>query len=243
MPGTKTNERPGTRAVLRHSRMSPYKAREVLDLVRGRPVGEALEILKLCERDAAIPIAKLLVSAVANAEHNDQMDPDELFVSACFADEGVTMKRWRPRARGRATRIRKRACHVTLIVSRLPEDKLERLAARRSASLTERRSKRVAASRRAKSGADSGKNEAQADSEKSSASVSEDSGSDEMELNESAESEASTEAEGASASAEAETTVDESSESPADEGETEHLETGTVEDGATEGDPEDGKDV
>ncbi len=150
MAGTyvKTNERPGTRAVLRHSRMSAYKAREVLDLIREVPAGEALEILRLSGRDAAIPIAKLLASAVANAQNNDMLDPDELYVATAYADESVTMKRWRPRARGRATRIRKRTCHVTLVVSRLPEDKIARLSARREAIVAERRSRRVAASRK-----------------------------------------------------------------------------------------------
>ena len=113
MAGTKTNEREGTRAVLRHARVSPYKAREVLNLIRNLPVGEAEDILRFSERDVAIAIGKLLRSAVANAENNDQQDPEDLFVSACFADEGTTIKRWRPRARGRATRIRKRTCHIT----------------------------------------------------------------------------------------------------------------------------------
>ena len=77
------------------------------------------------EREAAEVIGKVLASAVANAAHNDQQNPEELYVSACYADEGATMKRWRPRARGRATRIRKRTCHITIIVSRLPADQLE----------------------------------------------------------------------------------------------------------------------
>ncbi len=122
MPGPKTNEREGTRAVLRHARVSPYKVREVLDLVRDKPVGEAADILRFTERDAGILVGKVLDSAVANAEHNDGLDPEELYVSACFADEGTTIKRWRPRARGRATRIRKRTSHITVIVSRLPEE-------------------------------------------------------------------------------------------------------------------------
>ena len=75
-------------------------------------------------------IGKVLASAVANAAHNDQQNPEELYVSACYADEGTTLKRWRPRARGRATRIRKRTCHITIIVSRLPDDRLERRRAR-----------------------------------------------------------------------------------------------------------------
>jgi large subunit ribosomal protein L22 len=122
----KTNERPGTRAVVRHVRMSAYKARVVLDLIRDKDVQTADEILKFSERDAAIVIRKALRSAVANAEHNDEQIADDLYVSACFADEGKTLRRFRPRARGRASRIRKRTCHITVIVSRLPEDRLER---------------------------------------------------------------------------------------------------------------------
>ena len=108
MPGVKTNEVPGTRAVLRHYRMSAYKARQVLDLIRGRDADRAEEILNATPREAARVVGKVLASAVANARNNDQLDPDELYVSACYADEGTTLKRWRPRARGRATRIRKR---------------------------------------------------------------------------------------------------------------------------------------
>ncbi len=148
MPGVKTNEVPGTRAVLRHYRMSAYKARQVLDLIRGRDADRAEEILNTTSREAARVVAKVLASAVANARNNDQLDPDELFVSACYADEGTTLKRWRPRARGRATRIRKRTCHITVIVSRLPEDKLERRRARNAAETAGLRSRRVAASRR-----------------------------------------------------------------------------------------------
>jgi large subunit ribosomal protein L22 len=148
MAGTKTNEREGTRAVLRYARVSPYKAREVLDLIRNKPVGEADDILRFSERDVAILIGKLLRSAVANAENNDQLDPEDLFVAACFADEGTTIKRWRPRARGRATRIRKRTCHITIIVSRLPEEKLARLRSQRQAERGARRARRVAGARR-----------------------------------------------------------------------------------------------
>ena len=149
MPGPKTNEREGTRAVLRFARISPYKVREVLDLIRGKPVGEAEDILRFTERDAGIPVTKLLRSAIANAETNDSQDPEELYVSACFADEATTIKRWRPRARGRATRIRKRTSHVTIIVSRLPEHQLVRLQARRQAEQAARRARRVAGARRA----------------------------------------------------------------------------------------------
>jgi large subunit ribosomal protein L22 len=149
MPGFKTNEREGTRAVLRHARVSPYKVREVLDLVRGKPVHEAEDILRFSERDAAFVVGKVLHSAVANAENNDELEPEELFVSACFADEGTTIKRWRPRARGRATRIRKRTSHITVIVSRMPDQQLQRLQARRRAEQLAQRARRVAGARRA----------------------------------------------------------------------------------------------
>jgi large subunit ribosomal protein L22 len=148
MPGLKTNEREGTRAVLRHTRISAYKVREVLDLVRGRPVHEAEDILRFSERDAAFTVGKLLQSAVANAQNNDDLEPEELYISACFADEGTTIKRWRPRARGRATRIRKRTCHITVIVSRMSEGRLERLQAHRRSEQLAQRARRVAGARR-----------------------------------------------------------------------------------------------
>jgi len=147
MTATKTNERPGTRAVHRYCGMSASKARQVLDLIRGQDVQRAAEILTGTEREAAEIIGKVLTSAVANAAHNDQQNPEELYVSACYADEGATMKRWRPRARGRATRIRKRTCHITIIVSRLPADQLE-LRRRRMEAVSANRSRRVDASRR-----------------------------------------------------------------------------------------------
>lgn len=127
------------RAVARHVRVSPYKIREVLDLIRGHEVQRAQDLLRLCERDAALVVGKLLASAMANAEHNHALVTDELFVSACFADEGPTLKRWRPRARGRATRIRKRTAHVTVIVSRLPESELRQRRAQRAQAATGRR--------------------------------------------------------------------------------------------------------
>lgn len=147
--GTKTNERPGTRAVVRHVRMSAYKAREVLDLIRGEHVADADDILAFVERDAAIVIRKALASAVANATNNDGQDPQALYVSACFADEGPTLKRWRPRARGRASRIRKRTCHITIIVSRMSDDELARREAKATAAPGGRRSaQRATAARR-----------------------------------------------------------------------------------------------
>jgi large subunit ribosomal protein L22 len=147
MTGTKTNEQPGTRAVHRYCPMSASKARQVLDLIRGEDVQRAGEILTGAEREAAELVGKVLSSAVANAAHNDQQNPEELYVAACYADEGMTMKRWRPRARGRATRIRKRTCHITIIVSRLPAERLE-LRRRRMEAVSANRSRRVDASRR-----------------------------------------------------------------------------------------------
>jgi large subunit ribosomal protein L22 len=153
----KTNERPGVRAVHRHAGFSAYKAREVLDLVRGKSVSEARTILEFCNREAADVVVKVLDSAVANAGNNNDIPPEELFVAACYADEGPTMKRWRPRARGRATRIRKRTCHITVIVGRYSQTELdkirERLAGkgRTSSDAAASRARRVARSR---SGAD-----------------------------------------------------------------------------------------
>jgi large subunit ribosomal protein L22 len=156
--GVKTNERPGVRAQARYIRVSPYKARQVLDLIRGQHVGRALEILEFSERDAAKLILKTLESAIANAEHNNGIPADELYVSACFADEGPTLKRFRPRARGRAGRIRKRTSHITVIVSRLSAEELQALREREATSgrargnraAAEARRERVARSRQAK---------------------------------------------------------------------------------------------
>jgi large subunit ribosomal protein L22 len=152
MVGVKTNERPGTRARASYVRSSAYKAREVLNLIRGKSCADAQDILAFSDRDVARPIGKVLDSALANAEHNDGLDADELYVSACYADEGPTLKRWRPRARGRATRIRKRTCHITVIVSRYDPETLENVRARQSqrgVAAAEARRRRVARSRAA----------------------------------------------------------------------------------------------
>ena len=146
MPGPKTNEREGTRAVLRNTRTSAFKIRPVLDLVRNKPIGEARDILRFCERDAADLVGKLLDSAIANAEHNDGLVAEELFVSAAYADEGRTYKGFRPRARGRAGHLRKRSAHITVIVSRLPEDRLGVVKARAERNEANRRARRVAGS-------------------------------------------------------------------------------------------------
>lgn len=152
MVAAKTNERPGTRARASYVRCSAYKVREVLDLIRGLGCTEAQDVLTFCERDAARPISKLLQSALANAAHNDGLDSDDLYVSVCYADEGPTLKRWRPRARGRATRIRKRTCHITVIVSLYDAETLEQIRAaesRLSAGTSEARRRRVEQSRAA----------------------------------------------------------------------------------------------
>ncbi|MDQ3947042.1 MAG: 50S ribosomal protein L22, partial [Actinomycetota bacterium] len=116
---------PETKATLRYLRTSAYKVREVLALIRGLPVDEARHALTFCERSVARDVLKVLNSAVANAEHTLDLPADELYVSVAYADEGPTIKRWRPRARGRATRIRKRTTHMTIVVARFSDDQLQ----------------------------------------------------------------------------------------------------------------------
>ena len=160
MPGVKTNESPAkarktgqrgpadqtTHAYAHYVRTSAWKVRVVLDLIRGHDVAEAANILRLCERDAAHDIAKVLHSAVANASHNDGVPAEELYVSACFADEGPTIKRFRPRARGRTGQILKRTCHITIVVGRLP-DALLTAARNQSAEAAANRARRTAGAR------------------------------------------------------------------------------------------------
>ncbi|MGD9702780.1 MAG: 50S ribosomal protein L22 [Acidimicrobiia bacterium] len=150
---TVTGERTGTRASARYYRSSAYKAREVLNLIRGLDVRRADEVLQFTDRDVSNIIRKVLASAVANAQHNEEQDPDELYIRACYADEGPTLKRFRPRARGRASRIRKRTSHITVIVDRMTDDMLARRQAKDSARQQSGRAGRVtgsAASRRAR---------------------------------------------------------------------------------------------
>ena len=125
-----------TRATLRYDQSSPTKVRQVLDLIRGLDVAEAREILRFSQRGASEEVAKLLDSAIANAEHNDHIASDELFVSPAWANEGPTAKRFRPRARGRGTRIRKRTSHITIEVSRYSDDELRRAFRARTAAGT-----------------------------------------------------------------------------------------------------------
>jgi large subunit ribosomal protein L22 len=104
------------RASARYLRVSPRKARRIIDIVRGTKVTEALDVLRFDEHAASEDIYKVVASAVANAEHNQRLDPDSLWISEAFVDEGPTLKRFRPRAQGRAYRIRKRTSHVTVVV-------------------------------------------------------------------------------------------------------------------------------
>jgi large subunit ribosomal protein L22 len=107
---------PGARAIARHVRISPSKARRVVNLVRGLPAKEALTVLQFAPQAASEQVYKVLASAIANAENNERLDPDALLVSEAYVDEGPTLKRFRPRAQGRAYRIRKRTCHITVAV-------------------------------------------------------------------------------------------------------------------------------
>jgi large subunit ribosomal protein L22 len=113
---------PTATARARYVRVSPTKARRVIDLLRGLPAQDALNTLKFAPQDVSEQIYKVVASAVANAEHNSQLDPDTLFVSEAFVDEGPTLKRFRPRAQGRAYRIRKRTSHITVVVEARPLD-------------------------------------------------------------------------------------------------------------------------
>ena len=108
------------RAVARYVHMSPTKVRRVVALIKDRPVQEALDILRFSPQAAAQPLFKVVASAAANAENNLDLDPDTLVVAAAFADEGPTLKRIRPRAQGRAYRIRKRTSHITVEVESVP---------------------------------------------------------------------------------------------------------------------------
>ena len=141
----------GARSTHKFARLSASKARVVLDLIRDDDLEQAREELQFCDRGAATVISKVLESAVSNAENNENLSADELYVAECWADEGPTLKRWRPRARGRATRINKRACHITVVVAQLSEEELEMRAASLAASgrrsADQDRAARVAASK------------------------------------------------------------------------------------------------
>jgi large subunit ribosomal protein L22 len=117
------------RATAKFIRMSPTKARRVMEMIRGRHIEDARRVLRFSPQGASDPIAKVLESAIANAEHNRELPADELVVTRAWVDEGPTLRRFRPRAMGRATRIRKRTCHISVVVGRSQEivDQLRRL--------------------------------------------------------------------------------------------------------------------
>lgn len=125
------------RAVARYVRVSPYKARQVADQIRGKDLEEARYITRFSPKGAARLVGKVLESAAANAENNNGLRADDLVVVNCYVDEGPTLKRWRPRALGRATRIRKRTSHITVILGereREVPEKRRRASRRRSGS-------------------------------------------------------------------------------------------------------------
>ena len=117
---TTVTEYPSATAKARFVRVSASKARRVIDLVRGKSVEEALDILRWAPQAASEPVAKVIASAAANAQNNSGLDPRTLVVATVYADEGPTAKRIRPRAQGRAYRIRKRTSHITVIVESRP---------------------------------------------------------------------------------------------------------------------------
>ncbi|MBF6356102.1 50S ribosomal protein L22 [Nocardia higoensis] len=117
---TTETQNPTARATAKHVRVTPMKARRVVDLVRGKRVEDALAILKFAPQAASEPVAKVVASAAANAENNLGLDPATLVISTAYVDEGATLKRFQPRAQGRAFRIRKRTSHITIEVESVP---------------------------------------------------------------------------------------------------------------------------
>jgi large subunit ribosomal protein L22 len=143
-------ERPTAMARVRYLRVSPTKARRVIDLVRGMPAREALDTLKFAPQEVSAEIYKVVASAVANAEHNARLDADTLVIRDAYVDEGPTFKRFRPRAQGRAYRIRKRTSHITVVVEARPE-----VPAAPAAPAAKATTKKTASRRRAPSGSES----------------------------------------------------------------------------------------
>ncbi|TPG34349.1 50S ribosomal protein L22 [Mycolicibacterium hodleri] len=147
---TQSTEYPSAVASARFVRVSASKARRVIDLVRGKSVAEALDILRWAPQGASEPVAKVIASAAANAQNNDGLDPSTLVVATIHADEGPTAKRIRPRAQGRAFRIRKRTSHITVIVeSRPARERGGRSASTSAASASSTRARRAQGSKAA----------------------------------------------------------------------------------------------
>jgi large subunit ribosomal protein L22 len=130
-------------AVAKFIRTSPTKARQVVDLIRGRHVDDARRVLRFSERSVSTTVAKVLESAIANAEHNHSLPADELLVARAWVDEGPTLRRFRPRALGRATRIRKRTCHISVVVARMEQPERPARASGTSGSTQRRRRSRT----------------------------------------------------------------------------------------------------
>lgn len=120
-PDAQAEEKLSARATAKFVRVTPMKARRVIDLIRGKDAADALNTLRFAPQAASEPVAKVLASAMANAENNLDLDPRTLVVTAAYADEGPTLKRFRPRAQGRAFRVRKRTSHITIEVTSVPE--------------------------------------------------------------------------------------------------------------------------
>jgi large subunit ribosomal protein L22 len=137
-------EYPSAVAKARFVRVSPSKARRVIDLVRGKSVADALDILRWAPQAASEPVAKVIASAAANAQNNNGLDPSTLVVATVYADDGPTAKRIRPRAQGRAFRIRRRTSHITVVVESRPSKD-----ARGSQSASATRARRAQASKAA----------------------------------------------------------------------------------------------
>lgn len=236
MTGPKLNEksfvageRSGTKATAKYVRSSASKARVVLDLIRGLDVRSADEVLQFTDRHIARDVRKVLASAVANAVNNDEQDADELYVIACFADEGPTLRRFRPRARGRATRINKRSCHITVIVARMSDDRIAIITARQEraggttgrgrpqSSAASRRS-RVERSRQQAAGAEEAIDAAEIDEAIAEAADEQDAVDTTATLAADAETEAAAENEAVGEAAESDTVDESTDESATDEG-------------------------
>ena len=127
-------DQPGAFASARFVRISPMKARRVVDMVRGLPVGDALALLQFAPQAASETVYKVLESAVANAVTTESLDRGDLVVTVALVDEGPTMKRWRPRAQGRATRINKRTSHITLAVEPVAKQVVTKAPAKKTAA-------------------------------------------------------------------------------------------------------------
>jgi len=135
---TAVEELPRAIARARYVRATPMKVRRVVELIRGRSAEDALNVLRFAPQAASEPVAKVLASAVANAENNLDLDPETLWISQVYVDEGPTLKRFRPRAQGRAYRIRKRTSHITVEVESRPKVEPKKAAAKSRKSSAKR---------------------------------------------------------------------------------------------------------